>query len=153
MSSQNQPRFFEPFGPARHDLSMVELERILVDKIRVEVTHRWDRHHLDCLRNHLNLTVALDPVAQNLVFRLQSYVLGKDTSYVDATERVPADWWQALRQRWFPGWWLRRWPLRWRVIEIRRIERRMCPHLNRKFPEEQRHLEWIVNRERDKVET
>lgn len=44
-------------------------------------------------------------------------------------ERVPADWWQAFRERWFPAWWLRRYPLRTRTIIVRTtVWERICPH-------------------------
>ena len=32
--------------------------------------------------------------------------------------RVPADWWQAFKARWFPGWALHRWPVRERVLSL-----------------------------------
>lgn len=32
--------------------------------------------------------------------------------------RYPADWWQAVKQRWFPEWALRRWPV---VEQVHRI--------------------------------
>lgn len=35
-----------------------------------------------------------------------------------ATVEYPADWWQAVRARWFPAWALRRWPARMVRIEM-----------------------------------
>lgn len=41
----------------------------------------------------------------------------------------PADWWQAFKERWFPMWALRRWPVRCHELH-REIERyKVCPHL------------------------
>ncbi len=37
-------------------------------------------------------------------------------------ERWPADWWQAFRERWFPAWWLRRWPVRYKSVSIKEKE-------------------------------
>ncbi len=34
------------------------------------------------------------------------------------TIEYPADWWQAIKARWLPGWAKRRWPLRMRHYEI-----------------------------------
>lgn len=31
----------------------------------------------------------------------------------------PATWWDAFKQRWFPKWWLRRWPVRYAFAEFR----------------------------------
>ncbi len=35
---------------------------------------------------------------------------------ISPPERIPADWWQAVRQRWAPFWTLRRWPLTFRTV-------------------------------------
>lgn len=32
--------------------------------------------------------------------------------------RAPADWWEALKARWFPAWALKRWPVRERVERL-----------------------------------
>lgn len=53
---------------------------------------------------------------------------------------VPADWWQHLKQRWFPAWALRRWPARMRTIDVRVT--RLCPHI--KLDERNRSHEHIV---------
>ena len=46
----------------------------------------------------------------------------------DKTVRIPLDWWQALKLRWFPGW-LKRWmPMRWKGVVL---ETRWCPHAER----------------------
>lgn len=31
--------------------------------------------------------------------------------------KVPADWWQAVKQRWFPKWALERWPVKMKVYD------------------------------------
>lgn len=43
------------------------------------------------------------------------------------SERVPVDWWQSMRQRWAPRWWLARHPVRERVIATK--VQFVCPHL------------------------
>lgn len=37
------------------------------------------------------------------------------------TVRAPADWWQAVKERWFPEWALRRWPVRYQEWRAHRI--------------------------------
>lgn len=36
-----------------------------------------------------------------------------------ANERYPEDWWQAVRARWLPRWWLRRHPVRYREVRLK----------------------------------
>ena len=46
-----------------------------------------------------------------LVLRLSAYMLEQqvDEQYLE----YPADWWEAVKLRWFPAWALRRWPVRY----------------------------------------
>ena len=37
---------------------------------------------------------------------------------LDSVEEIPANWWQAVRRRWCPGWWLRQFPLRTRRLKL-----------------------------------
>ena len=45
------------------------------------------------------------------------------------TVQYPADWWEALKARWFPAWALRRWPVRLRVetFDMKAIWQRFQP--------------------------
>ncbi len=63
----------------------------------------------------------VEPMARRTSFCLSARVLGQEFGR-DPYE-WPADWWQALKDRWFPQWALRRWPvlrsgveMRWRVL-------------------------------------
>lgn len=38
----------------------------------------------------------------------------------------PVDWWQHLRQRWFPKWWLRRYPVRMDTVNLDRLFDVVC---------------------------
>ncbi len=44
-----------------------------------------------------------------------------------AKEEFPENWWQAVRNRWLPHWWLRRFPVKYRKIKVNL-------NLNRHFP-------------------
>lgn len=53
---------------------------------------------------------AATEVGAAVVFRFKQYIFGRQAEML--TISYPADWWQALRQRWLPAWWLCRWPVR-----------------------------------------
>ena len=36
----------------------------------------------------------------------------------DYTFKAPSDWWEAVKERWFPAWALKRWPVCYRVDTI-----------------------------------
>lgn len=42
-------------------------------------------------------------------------------SYSDDAAIYPADWWQAFKARWFPGWALSRWPVKWEKVVIQHL--------------------------------
>ncbi len=48
---------------------------------------------------------------EEIAVRIAGYVWGE---YMGReTIRYPADWWQELKERWFPAWARRRWPVRY----------------------------------------
>lgn len=60
-----------------------------------------------------------------------SYLLGLGAAEETVEFRVPSDWWQHLKERWFPGWALRRWPTHLKTLTARvRTYKKVCPHLN-----------------------
>lgn len=79
--------------------------------------------------------VAADYLADNILAVLTARFLGRR---VQSEERetpvaeVPLDWWQAFRARWFPAWWLARWPVRMRQIYAvtARYRYHVCPHFD-----------------------
>lgn len=55
----------------------------------------------------------------------------QEVSYAERTEEVPADWWQHFRQRWFPVWWLKQYPVKTKpiAVQVRTNVYRCCPHI------------------------
>lgn len=53
----------------------------------------------------------LEHVGRNLVCELRAYIAAINTPAL--TTQWPATWWQALKAAYFPGWMLRRWPIRY----------------------------------------
>ena len=51
-----------------------------------------------------------DHVLAQIVFTVYGQKHGEET--VSFHSRYPSDWWQHFKQRWFPRWALRRWPVR-----------------------------------------
>lgn len=68
--------------------------------------------------------------------------LGTKPEHIKVYRQWPADWWQAFKERWFPNWVLRRWPVRYETIDIdRTIYTRFCPHV--KIPDNRPHISWL----------
>jgi hypothetical protein len=86
---------------------------------------------------------AASDVCDSLIAYLETYMVGIVVEKISIHEKYPADWWQAVRERWFPRWWLARHPVRYRHIDIEKKKYGpVCPHIS--VQESSRHLEWMA---------
>lgn len=53
-----------------------------------------------------------------LIMQVRGYVWGEHESLQRQEIKYPRDWWQAFRERWFPAWWLKRYPVKYREIVL-----------------------------------
>jgi hypothetical protein len=102
------------------DGELTKAERILEAKIR-HVTLEMFEHHVQWAINPelLRLQGPLRSMwADEYLMRLTAYVWCR----VDNEERheYPTTWWDAVKQRWFPKWALRRWPVSVTVVTVKR---------------------------------
>jgi hypothetical protein len=114
------------------------------------------RFHLQKMLSMRDLAVrvdahaAMDHTIRAMVFDLEAVLIGKkyqmDTVTASACVTVPADWWQALRERWFPKFWLRRWPVRMKTVSdsktVVQSMTKVCPHI--RVPGEERHIRFVM---------
>lgn len=99
------------------------LETVLCEKMRFSINHAMDLRSLQCERD---VTARIDDTANYMVARLEVTLLGREVERV--TAQWPADWWQAVRERWAPAWWLKRHPVKYQRID--RPVYNVCPHMN-----------------------
>ncbi len=118
------------------------IQQVMVEKVHVTCQEVLSEELF--IANHVDLQAACDHVAHVMVLRLQSSVLGKQHGKIDVERQWPADWWQAVRERWFPRWWLKRWPVRYCQVSVHEVVWNVCPHLNIKTMDGQRHLEFLI---------
>ena len=64
-------------------------------------------------------------MSNEIVLRIVQEVYGRQLEKVEAS--YPRDWWQAFKDRWFPGWAKQRWPVRRKHIEL--IARELYPKM------------------------
>jgi len=75
-------------------------------------------------RSQLRAYISQNPyLLSGAVCDIDAYVLEQNLETVSKTVRYPADWWQALKERWFSRAAKARWPVKWQVIEVK-LERR-----------------------------
>ena len=107
-----------------------------------------------------NIQIEIEPTVEDLCVRiiadLSMHLLGlpDDPAVAECTAtasvQIPADWWQAVRERWAPAWWLRRHPVITREVSATRSARAeakryraVCPHVATEG--RARHLCWLAD--------
>ena len=116
-----------------------ERHEIPIGKAAMEL--HLDQRDLDLLGPNAKLAYYRNLMGE-LVYQLTTLFLSREER-VDIDERWPADWIEAVKERWAPAWFLRRWPVRYRTLSVHRvIPVNICPHIA--VRENQRHLEFIL---------
>jgi len=63
--------------------------------------------------------VEYDQMLDAVVAKLEAFVYGRALGHQEVS--YPADWWQALKERWFPPWAKRRWPTKMTRVVMRAV--------------------------------
>lgn len=100
-----------------NSMSKAEFKRVLIERIQVSIGAIMPRHILD----KAELVSDLYELCGDMSWQLRLFMAGKEHS-----ERVPADWWQHVKLRFAPKWWLVKYPVEYRKIVITHF----CPHLH-----------------------
>ena len=58
-----------------------------------------------------------DETMSSMVYELCGYALSQRIGSTVVRFYVPADWWAAFKERWYPAWALRRWPAHTKCLE------------------------------------
>lgn len=122
-----------------------------------EMAHLHVKHiHIEGMVNALGLTMlgngnlelltrVIEGEARHLAISLHYTLLRGESEWTeDATYyEHPDGWWQAFRQRWFPGWWLKRYPVKnCQVLCQKNVRVNVCPHLP--HDPRERHIKFLV---------
>lgn len=101
------------------------VDEVRLERIRVGVAHFLAKEGYESAAIDLEARL-VESTVHTVGMQFRSYMLGLP----DEGGRVewPATWWEHLKERWFPRWALRRWPVRmesktWKTWKA------VCPHL------------------------
>jgi hypothetical protein len=87
-----------------------------------------------------DIRVIQDELMRALRVYVKGYVWADPPTQV--TVSYPSDWWEAFKDRWFPKWYLNRWPAR---LTVKVLEgRHIYPKLKTEVPEHSPHLRLCV---------
>lgn len=123
-----------------------EFTQLLCDRVQFIVSQAYALSALS--QSRMESTAWLDMRLKALVAQLTVEMPGVLKERLTIDRQWPADWWQAVRARWFPGWWLRRWPVKYERIQIDRpLYAAICPHV--RTPEPGPHVQWLFEKQQE----
>ena len=88
-----------------------------------------------------------DVALQGLWLQLRAFLLGRKVSEnILKTIEIPETWWDAFKERYYPAWLLKQFPVKYRKIETIVQHMHICPHINVPFKVNQElHFKWLTN--------
>jgi len=122
----------------------IRTESLVLERIKFHMQAFIDEQMID--QSVISVSSWMDREMESIGIRFTAKIFGREVNQeiVDVMyEDVPTDWWQHFRMRWFPGWWIRRWPVVTRQIKTAETHRRVhvCPHLE--GPKEKSHFTFL----------
>lgn len=86
----------------------------MIEQIKLERLPVWSRSvvSMDVLNGaKVDAYRILDETFEGMRIELRAHVLAEHVGGVSHEFSYPKDWWQAFKDRWFPKWALKRWPV------------------------------------------
>lgn len=95
------------------------------DQVTVELAwrHFYQNHSLDVKMPNAELVAILPQTIRSLVLQMTDMVAGERVEEIS----YPLNWWEAVRERWFPKFWLRIYPVRYFRWKIDYLYREVKP--------------------------
>ncbi len=97
----------DPFSPDAVPSPNVELRRLEFDRMSIATDYSLADIVLQRGEEHM----FRDEMMALRTHRFVSYL------YARTVEKWPATWWDAVKQRWFPVWAKKRWPVAWTTLK------------------------------------
>lgn len=115
-----------------------EISRINLEKMQFEISKYIPESILGEARIDISETIKNEMKAE-----IRFFLYGKEIKReIEETYSYPRDWWQAFKERWYPGFLKKQFPVKYRKVDkiIRHFH--ICPHLN--IASKEKHLEFLM---------
>lgn len=123
---------------------MLKFERVVLDKVKFNLTNKVS----PVILNDLKIS-SYNPFGDELTIKLEGFLFQKKTSdtAIFDTVQIPKDWWEAVKERFFPKFLLLRYPVKYRIIQSKIVTNitKTCPHLN--IASDKDHIDFLITKE------
>lgn len=121
-----------------------KIERRVAQIMEVAVSQMLSEEDMEGLASRLRFEDRIDLLTRRMIYTLRGSVTGKDK--VDTYHRYfrwPENWIEAFKERWFPEFLLRRYPVKYHneTVVSSYHHTKLCPHLS--LGNERDHIEWL----------
>ncbi len=90
------------------------IQQVVLNRLRYSVGRYLDLHNL---REFTEARVIIDKCTKELCMSLRLNILGRELDQFQYSKT----WWDAVKQRWFPNWAKKRWPVQHTVIKLMEV--------------------------------
>ena len=111
-------------------------EDVTMKRIEMEVELFSERKRMTKELLNVDFGVSVDHICNDLVFRMNKRILAQEVDRVVKYVEYPEDWKQAVKERFFPKWLLRKYPVRYHRERIELKRQITFPEYNEQFPDD-----------------
>lgn len=109
------------------------LEKVILERFKYSIQHYVPEEYM-MDSSHFQIASYVDKVTRNMVITVSAHVFGQRLDEV--VMQSPANWKEAIKERFAPKWFLKMWPVKYR--EFRLEPRVLYPQI--KMPDEKHYI-------------
>lgn len=101
-----------------HVFPDIIIEKEVLKKFNFSIQHRVDTTRFKT--SNLSEDAHIDMVSKNLLLSLNAHVFGQELDDKIIELDVPVDWFESFKERWFPKFLLKKYPLKMKKVSVSR---------------------------------
>jgi len=88
-----------------------------LEKVRIRVVEHIHEELLKKFAMEADVSFEESTYTRNFVLQITQTVCSENAGFVEV--EYPIDWWEAIKERWFPDWALKRWPVKYKKVTVK----------------------------------
>lgn len=90
-----------------------QVSKVMLERFKFHMQHEFTQEAMD---DGIFTMEVINRIAQNMAFRVRADIFGHKLDQI--VWKVPANWKESVKERFFPKWLLKRYPVRMQVFRI-----------------------------------
>jgi hypothetical protein len=111
-----------------------DLERLVCNISHVQLSKEISFDGLEALRSNMEIISHVSEIRRSMMLSLVSALPALLDERIIIHRSWPANWWEAVKERFAPQWFKSRWPVKLLKVDIDRpVYKSVCPHIDVRF--------------------